>query len=117
MSNPIRYDPLLVRALAAELRAALQGRSLHPQPVFDRDLSCTLLLDRGQALRLDLHPSRGWMRLSAKVRECESAKVREDDLDLSARVLRVSAPPDERLLRIDVHDGGRFRGAKRTLVV
>ncbi|HEX2076943.1 MAG TPA: NFACT family protein, partial [Longimicrobium sp.] len=117
MSNPIRYDPLLVRALSAELRAALQGRSLHPQPVFDRDLSCTLLLDRGEALRLDLHPSRGWIRLSANVREGESAKVREDDGDLSARVLRVSAPPDERLLRVDVHDGGRFRGARRTLVV
>lgn len=117
MSNPIRYDPLLVRALSAELRAALQGRSLHPQPVFGRDLSCTLLLDRGEALRLDLHPSRGWIRLSANVRECESAKVREDELELSARVLRVSAPPDERLLRIDLHDGGRFRGARRTLVV
>jgi predicted ribosome quality control (RQC) complex YloA/Tae2 family protein len=117
VSNPIRYDPLLVRALAAELRAALQGRSLHPQPVFDRDLSCTLLLDRGEALRLDLHPSRGWIRLSAKVREGESANVREDDGELSARVLRVTAPPDERLLRIDLHDGGRFRGARRTLVV
>ncbi|HEU0300676.1 MAG TPA: NFACT family protein [Longimicrobium sp.] len=116
MSNPIRYDPLLVRALSAELRAALHGRSLHPQPVFDRDLSCTLLLDRGQALRLDLHPSRGWIRLGAKVREGESAKG-EDDPELSARVVRVTAPPDERLLRIDLQDGGRFRGAKRTLVV
>ena len=118
MSNPIRYDPLLVRAVSAELRAALQGRSVQPQPVFNRDLSCTLAMDHGQALRLDLHPRRGWIRvLSAKVRECESAKVGDDDPELSARVLRVSAPPDERLLRIDLHEGGRFRGGKRSLVI
>ena len=88
MSNLIRYDPLLVRALAGELRAALQGRQAQPQPVFDADLSCTLPLDRGQALRMDLHPRRGWIRLVA---DDEAARVRED-LDLSARVVRVSAP-------------------------
>jgi predicted ribosome quality control (RQC) complex YloA/Tae2 family protein len=118
VSNPIRYDPLLVRAVAAELRAALPGRSVQPQPVFDRDLSCTLPLDRGEVLRFDLHPRRGWITLaSAKVREGESAKARDDDPDLSARVLRVSAPADERLLRIDLHEGGRFRGGKRSLVI
>jgi predicted ribosome quality control (RQC) complex YloA/Tae2 family protein len=118
VSNPIRFDPLLVRAVAAELRAALQGRSVQPQPVFDRDLSCTLALDRGQALRLDLHPRRGWIRiLSAESLEGEGAKGRDDDPDLSARVLRVSAPVDERLLRIDLHEGGRFRGGKRSLVI
>lgn len=117
MSNPIRFDPLLVRAVAAELRAALQGRQAQPQPVFDRDLSCTLPLDGGEVLRFDLHPRRGWIRVTAstKVREGESANV--DDADLSARVLRVSAPADERLLRIDLHEGGRFRGGKRSLVV
>jgi predicted ribosome quality control (RQC) complex YloA/Tae2 family protein len=116
VSNPIRYDPLLVRAVSAELRAALQGRSVQPQPVFDRDISCALALEGGQTLRFDLHPRRGWITLSsAKVRESESAKV--EDPDLSARVLRVSAPADERLLRIDLHEGGRFRGGKRSLVV
>ena len=117
MSNPIRYDPLLVRAVSAELRAALQGRSVQPQPVFDRDLSCALAVDGGVVLRFDLHPRRGWIRLSAKVRECESAKVRDDDPELSARVLRVSAPADERLLRIDLHEGGGFRGGRRSLVI
>ncbi|HEU4885968.1 MAG TPA: NFACT family protein [Longimicrobium sp.] len=116
MSNPIRYDPLLVRAVSAELRAALQGRSVQPQPVFDRDISCALALEGGLTLRFDLHPRRGWITLgSAKVRGGESAKV--EDADLSARVLRVSAPVDERLLRIDLHEGGRFRGGKRSLVV
>lgn len=117
MSNPIRYDPLLVRAVSAELRAALQGRSVQPQPVFDRDISCALALEGGLTLRFDLHPRRGWITLgSTKVREYESAKG-DDDPDLSARVLRVSAPVDERLLRIDLHEGGRFRGGKRSLVV
>jgi predicted ribosome quality control (RQC) complex YloA/Tae2 family protein len=116
VSNPIRFDPLLVRAVTAELRAALQGRSVQPQPVFDRDISCALALEGGLTLRFDLHPRRGWITLaSARVRECESAKV--EDSDLSARVLRVSAPVDERLLRIDLHEGGRFRGGKRSLVV
>ncbi|HEX6039083.1 NFACT RNA binding domain-containing protein [Longimicrobium sp.] len=113
MSNLIRYDPLLVRALSGELRAALQGRQALPQPVFDADLSCTLPLDRGQALRFDLHPQRGWIRL---VGDDEAATLRED-LDLSARVVRVSAPADERLLRVDLHEGGRFRGGRRSLVV
>jgi predicted ribosome quality control (RQC) complex YloA/Tae2 family protein len=117
VSNPIRYDPLLVRAVAAELRAALHGRSVQPQPVFDRDISCALALDGGETLRFDLHPRRGWIRLSAKVRACESARVGDDAPELSARVLRVGAPPDERLLRIDLHEGGRFRGGKRSLVV
>lgn len=117
MSNPIRFDPLLVRAVAAELRAALQGRQVQPQPVFDRDLSCTLPLDGGEVLRFDLHPRRGWIRVASgtKLREYEGTKV--DDADLSARVLRVGAPADERLLRIDLHEGGRFRGGKRSLVV
>jgi predicted ribosome quality control (RQC) complex YloA/Tae2 family protein len=117
VSNSIRYDPLLVRALSAELRAALQGRQAAPQPVFDRDVSCELLLDRGEALRIDLHPTRGWLRVvSTNGREEESTKGREDE-DRSARVTRVVTPPDERLLRIDLHEGGRFRGARRTLVI
>lgn len=113
MSNLIRYDPLLVRALSGELRGALQGRQALPRPVFDADLSCTLPLDRGQALRMDLHPQRGWIRL---VPHGEGARAREDP-DLSARVVRVSAPADERLLRMDLHEGGRFRGGRRSLVV
>ena len=113
MSNSIRYDPLLVRALSGELREALQGRQAHPQPVFDAELACTLPLDRGQALRMDLHPRRGWIRV---VPDDGSGSVRED-LDLSARIARVSAPADERMLRIDLHEGGRFRGGRRSLVV
>ncbi|HEU0053011.1 MAG TPA: NFACT RNA binding domain-containing protein [Longimicrobium sp.] len=114
MSNAIRFDPVLVRALAAELNALLAGRPAHPFPVFDSDLSATLGLDRGEALRFDLHPSRGWVRVvSVKVRECESAKVTEP----TARIVRVHAPADERLLRVDLREGNRFRGGARSLVV
>jgi predicted ribosome quality control (RQC) complex YloA/Tae2 family protein len=109
VSNPIRYCPLLVRALAAELRAALQGRQALAFPRFDRDLSCTLPLDGGQALRWDLHPRRGWVQLVA---DEDAAKG-----DLSARIVRVSSPPDERLIRLDIHEANRFRGGRRALVI
>jgi len=110
VSNLLRFDPPLVRALAADLAALLQGRFAHPLPVFDSDLSATLLLDRGQALRFDLHPTRGWVRLVARP---EGMDARMPD----ARVVRVAAPDDERLLRIDLHEGNRFRGGSRSLVV
>ena len=110
MSNALRFDPPLVRALAAELGALLAGRAVHPSPIFDADLSATLLLDRGEALRFDLHPTRGWVRLVPRPPELEG---RTPD----ARIGRVHAPDDERLLRIDLHEGNRFRGGARALVV
>ncbi|HEX6751621.1 MAG TPA: NFACT RNA binding domain-containing protein [Longimicrobium sp.] len=110
MSNALRFDPPLVGVLATELAAALKGRSAHPLPVFDSDLSATLLLDRGEALRFDLHPMRGWVRI---VPRPEGMEARTPD----ARIVRVSAPDDERLLRIDLHEGNRFRGGTRALVI
>lgn len=110
MSNGIRFDPPLVRVLAAELAAALTGRQAHPAPVFDADLSATLLLDRGQALRFDLHPTRGWVRLVPRPPELA-------DRAPEARIARVFAPEDERLLRIDLHEGNRFRGGTRALIL
>src|SRR5687767_4931696 len=107
VSNPIRYDPLLVRALTDELRSRLQGRSAHPLPVFAADRSLTLQLDRGEALRADLHPERGWIRIVPGA----------DDQEASAQVVRVTAPVDERLLRIDLQQGGRFQGARRSLIL
>ncbi|HET7229362.1 MAG TPA: NFACT RNA binding domain-containing protein [Longimicrobium sp.] len=109
MSN-VRFDPPLVRALAAELGALLHGRQAHAAPVFDRDLSATLLLDRGQALRFDLHPTRGWVRIVPRPPEMEARPV-------EARIARVAAPDDERMLRIDLHEGNRFRGGTRAFVL
>jgi predicted ribosome quality control (RQC) complex YloA/Tae2 family protein len=110
VSNTLRFDPPLVRALAAELAAALHGRGAHPHPVFDSDLSATLLLDRGQALRWDLHPTRGWVRI---VPTPEGMEARAPE----ARIVRIAAPEDERMLRIDLHEGNRFRGGTRALVI
>lgn len=110
MSNPIRFDPPLVRALAAELSARLSGRMAHAVPVFDADRSALLLLDRGEALRWDLHPTRGWVCI---VPRPPALADREAD----ARIGKVGAPPDERLLHLEMHEGGRFRGGRRMLVV
>jgi predicted ribosome quality control (RQC) complex YloA/Tae2 family protein len=109
VSNALRFDPPLVRALAAELDARLAGRAAHPVPVFDRDLSALLLLDGGDALRLDLHPTRGWVRI---VPRPEGLAGHAPD----ARIARVAAAPDERLLRIDLQEGNRFRGGARSLL-
>lgn len=108
MSNAIRFDPPLVRALAAELDALLQGRAAHPAPVFDKDLSALLLLDGGEALRLDLHPTRGWVRIVPRPEGLEGHAP-------EARIVRVAAAPDERLLRIELQEGNRFRGGARSL--
>lgn len=110
MSNPIRFDPPLVRALAAELHERLSGRAVHAVPVFAKDLSATLLLDRGEALRFSLHPTAGWVKILPRSDE-------DPDLPPEARIAGVSAPPDERLLRIELREGNRFRGGSRVLVV
>jgi predicted ribosome quality control (RQC) complex YloA/Tae2 family protein len=108
VSNAVRFDPPLVRALAAELDSLLAGRPAHPVPVFDRDLSAVLLLDGGEALRWDLHPTRGWVTFVPRPEGFEGHAP-------EARIVRVAAAPDERLLRIDLQEGNRFRGGARSL--
>ncbi|HEV2147909.1 MAG TPA: hypothetical protein VGR37_10945, partial [Longimicrobiaceae bacterium] len=109
MSNPIRYDPVLVRALARELDERLRGRAARPSLSFAPDLSAALVLDAGEALRFDLHPTRGWTRI---VPAPEDADEEPD-----ARVTGVSAPPDERVLFIDLADPASFGSARRRVVV
>lgn len=109
MSNPIRYDPVLVRALARELDQALRGRSASPSLLFSPDLSATLVLDRGEALRFDLHPTRGWTRIVPAPDDAD------DEPD--ARIVGVSAPPDERVLLIDLADLSAFGSARRRVAV
>jgi hypothetical protein len=110
VSNPIRYDPVLVRGLARELHAALAGRACHPLPVFDARRRLLLHLDRGATLAWSLHPGDGRLRLG-------EAPAGTSPAACTARIVRVHAPPDERLLRIDLLEGGRFRGAERSIVV
>lgn len=107
MSNAIRYDPILVHYLAGELDARLKGRVCADAPSFDPDGSATLDLEGGQALRFDLHPLRGTIRI---LRTDEA-----DDGDLDATIERVEAPEDERVLYIHLKASGRFTVGRRTL--
>jgi hypothetical protein len=109
VSNTVQYDPVLVRSLADELRDRLRGRPCGAAPILAPDLSVTLPLDRGEQLRIDLHPSRGWFRLLPD--------PAGEDLELDAHVTSVDAPADERVLRLGLHETGRFRRADRTLVI
>lgn len=89
----IRWDPLLVRHLAAELDGTLSRARLRALR-FDgarRDLA---LLFRDRTLLWRLHPERGWLRRGDAVEPAPS------DVRIRARVRAVTAPPDERLLRI-----------------
>ncbi|HET6763410.1 MAG TPA: NFACT RNA binding domain-containing protein, partial [Longimicrobiaceae bacterium] len=58
----------------------------------------------------DLHPSAGWVRIVPRPAGTEAQAP-------TARIARIHAPPDERLLRIDLKEGNRFKGGSRTLVV
>jgi hypothetical protein len=108
VSNAIRYDPLLVHYLAGELDRELRGRACAAAPVFSAGQTAVLSLQGGRALRLDLHPTRGWIRLLP-------ADGADEELD--AVCLGVEAPADERLIRVRLRTADRFRVGERTLVI
>jgi predicted ribosome quality control (RQC) complex YloA/Tae2 family protein len=109
VSNPIRFDPLLVRHLARELHERLSGRTAAFAPQYAEDGSVTLALDRGETLRLDLHRARGWVRILAA-----DSPAGEP---LGARIDGVSAVRDERRMMVRLLGGGRFRTSGRRLLV
>lgn len=108
MSNAIRYDPLLIRYLSEELDELLRGRPCASQPFFASGRVALLPLDRGEALEMDLHPTRGWFRL---------IPWEEDGWEADARCTGVTAPADERRLTIGIEGQDRFRDADRRLEV
>ena len=87
------WDALLVAALAQELNTLLRDARLkgHRFRWEERELS---LFFREGTLRWHLHPRRGWVTFTS------GEAVPEDARPLSAQVLGVTAPPDERLLEI-----------------
>lgn len=95
MSNGIRYDSLLVRHLARELDARLHGRAARALRLDAAERRASLELE-GASLLMELHPTRGWI---LEAPPAPAPDIRR--LHRSARVARVHAPPDERLLRID----------------
>lgn len=108
MSNAIRYDPLLIRYLSEELDELLRNRACASQPYFASGRVALLPLDRGEALEMDLHPTRGWFRL---------IPWEEDGWEADARCTGVGAPADERRLTIHIEGQDRFRDADRRLEV
>lgn len=112
MSKPIRYDSLLVRDLAAELNTALAGEPLHAVR-FDRDARL-LELEATHGWRWMLHPTRGTL-----VRVPRSRLDGNVLLPRRARIERVAAAPDERILELVVSgdDDGTHGGVARRLVV
>ena len=108
MSNAIRYDPLLVHYLAEELDRLLRGRSCASAPFFAARRVALLPLDRGEALEMDLHPRRGWLRL---------VPWEAEGYEADAVCTGVDAPADERRLRIGIEAPDRFRSGTRRLEV
>jgi predicted ribosome quality control (RQC) complex YloA/Tae2 family protein len=102
VSNGVRYDSLLVRYLAAELDAGIRGRVLRALRLDGASRSATLAFRRG-VLVWDLHPASGVVRWLEGERVPPPAPgVAVLEPPRGAKVARVSAPPDERLLHIDL---------------
>jgi predicted ribosome quality control (RQC) complex YloA/Tae2 family protein len=98
----IRWDSLLARHAARELDEALAGARLRALRL-DGALRDVALLFRKRTLLWRLHPERGWLRLT------EPLDPDPSDIRLRGRVRRVSSPPDERIVRIELEPerGGR----------
>jgi predicted ribosome quality control (RQC) complex YloA/Tae2 family protein len=119
VSNAIRYDSLLVRDLAVELHGLLAGCRLD-ELCLDRDALRVLLRCRAArraaapapVLLWQLHPDDGSL---AAVDPGAQAGGR---VQLAAPTLirSVSAPPDERILHIEL-DGPDAAGSARTLII
>lgn len=96
MSNPVRYDPLLVRYLADELSERLRGRRIRAVRL-DPDARLAALDLEDEALVLSLHPTRGHTFLGATPAAADVVA-----LPRRATLARVGAPADERILTLDV---------------
>lgn len=95
---PIRWDPVLTRALAHELDQALQGARVRGLRL-DGDARDLAVLLEDRTLAWALHPTQGWPRVTGP------AAPAEGDLKLRGRVVRVESPPDERMVRIVLSPG------------
>ena len=108
MSNATVFDPLLVHYLARELDERLRGRGCAAAPHFASGRVAILPLQGREALQLDLHPTRGWVRL---------VPWDEESDELESACVAVSAPPDERRIEVALHAADRFRVEPRRLIV
>jgi predicted ribosome quality control (RQC) complex YloA/Tae2 family protein len=119
VSNAIRYDSLLVRELARELHVSLSGGRID-DVFFDRErLRLTLRMrpfrrghDGPPSLLWQLHPSSGHLTPAP-----EGAGAGRARLPAGARVAAVSAPPDERILVVDIDADNDTPGTLRRIIV
>lgn len=113
VAKPILYDSLLVHYLARELDDRLAGRRLRGVR-FDSDARrFTLELD-DERLAWELHPTRGWLRSipgEASLAGEEGWGGRRIRTQRRPRVRSVSAPPDERILYLEIDAGGADRAS------
>ena len=119
MSNAIRYDALLVRDLAAELNAALAGARLDAAFLDRAALNVALRTRAGRrgapqppSLLWQLHPSSG--RLLTGTADTTGGRVQ---LRAPSPIVRVHAPPDERILFIELDAGDAPGGVARRIII
>jgi predicted ribosome quality control (RQC) complex YloA/Tae2 family protein len=120
VSNAIRYDALLARDLAAELHARLCGARVDAI-LFDRALLRVALLlraGRGSAgepasLLWQLHPQSGHLTGVGRA----AAAGTHVPLRPRSTIVRCSAPPDERIIELELDAGDAAVGATRRLVI
>ncbi len=101
------WDAPLVAAAGRELHSLLEGRRLRSHRFLWEERRLELFF-RSLTLRWHLHPGKGW------VTEHPAEAPPEDARPLSADVVGVEAPPDERLLRIHLR---RRRGRTRRVTL
>ena len=87
------WDSTLTAAVARELDRRLSGARLSAHR-FDWDRRELTLYFREDTLRWSLHPKRGWLTLTA------AEPPPSDTRALAAELVRVEAPPDERVVRL-----------------
>ncbi|MDX1673511.1 MAG: NFACT family protein [Longimicrobiales bacterium] len=118
MSKPITYDSLLVHYLARELESRLSARRLRKVRLDSEHRRFTLELD-DERLVWELHPTRGWLRVikendtdAVPVEAAEGFGGRTVRTQRRPRVRRVSAPPDDRILELEIDAGGPDRASR-----
>lgn len=117
VSNNIRYDALLVRALAAELAALLRGERLQRATLLKAERALALELGERRTPRTlywKLHPLQGQLALLPGRAPEHGALLQ---VRKGSRLAAVTALPDERVLRIDLDAADSPAGIVRAIVV
>lgn len=116
MSNPIRYDTLLVRYLALELHERLAGRRLAAVQLDREGRRVVLDLD-ADILVWELHPNRGDVRMVAASGGAATGQGGVPRLPRRAVIRGVHALPDERILIFELGGSGKMVNRARRIVI